>query len=100
MNKTLAVIKTGGKQYLVREGEELQVEKLGKPAGTKVELPALLVWTGDKLYLDSGTVQAEILAEKKDRKIAIFKYKSKTRYRKTKGHRQKIVVIKIIKITA
>ncbi len=91
----IAVIETGGKQYLVAEGQKIQVEK--KPVFDKV----LLLVDGDKVeigrpYLNKK-ITAELLGEKRLDKVTTFKYHSKTRYRKKKGHRQELSVIKILK---
>ena len=90
----LAVIETGGKQYLVSEGQKIQVEK--NPVFDKV----LLLVDGDKVeigkpYLNKK-VAAELLGEKRLDKVTAFKYHSKTRYRKKKGHRQSVALAKIL----
>jgi len=92
----IAVIETGGKQYLVSEGQKIQVEK--NPVFDKV----LLLVDGDKIeigkpYLEGKKISAEPLEEKRLPKITIFKYHSKTRYRKKKGHRQQVNIVKILK---
>jgi len=99
----LAVIKTGGKQYIVREGDVLDVEKLPAEAGKKVELEAMLA--GDEKKVDIGTpvlegakVEAEVLAQKKAKKIRVFKMHSKKKYRRTRGHRQQMTRVKILSI--
>lgn len=90
----IAVIETGGKQYLVSEGQKIQVEK--NPVFDKV----LLIADGDnveigKPYLNKK-VTAELLGEKRLDKVITFKYHSKTRFRKKKGHRQAVALIKIL----
>lgn len=87
----IAVIETGGKQYLVAEGQKIQVEK--NPNFDKV----LLLAENDKIeigkpYLTGQKISAEILGEKRLPKITTFKYHSKTRYRKKKGHRQTMLL--------
>ena len=87
----IAVIETGGKQYLVAEGQKIQVEK--NPDFNKV----LLLADGDKVeigkpYLTGKKVTAELLGEKRLDKVTTFKYHSKTRYRKKKGHRQSMLL--------
>ena len=87
----IAVIETGGKQYLVSEGQKIQVEK--NPVFDKV----LLLADENKLevgkpYLAGKKVSAEILGEKGIKKIKNLKYHSKTRYRKKKGHRQTMLL--------
>ena len=100
----IAVIETGGKQYLVAEDQKIQVEKLPQKAGEKFNFDkVLLLVDGDKIeigkpYLESKKISAELLEEKRLPKITIFKYNSKTRYRKKKGHRQQVNIVKILKI--
>ena len=98
-----AVIKTGGKQYLVKPGQKLRVEKL--PEGPVIFKEVLL--TGDdenNLYvgtpfLKNASVEAERISDGKEKKVIVARYHSKTRYRKTKGHRQPFteVLIKTIR---
>lgn len=89
-----AVIQTGGKQYTVRPGDKLNVEKLGGEAGDSIELTdVLMVADGDNVQLGTPTVSgaavvAEIVEHGKGDKIVVFKYKPKIRYRKRTGHRQ------------
>ena len=85
----IAVIKTGGKQYKVKEGDEILVEKL---AGKTKTLEFIDLLNGKK-------VKASKKEEKKGPKVRIFKYKSKTGYKRTKGHRQNNSLIKIDKIS-
>ena len=88
-----AIIQTGGKQYQVREGETLLVEKLELNAGDTLELDVLLL-------ADEAKVKATVLAQTKGEKIEIIKYKPKVRYRRHNGHRQSYTQIKIEKIVA
>ena len=96
-----AVIKVGGKQYFVQENEEIFVEKLNASEGDVVNFDQVLmldVKLGSH-YLEGVTVQGEVVKNGKQRKIRIFKYKSKDRSnRKTQGHRQPYTKIKITKI--
>lgn len=100
----IAIIKTGGKQYKVKEGQLLKVEKLDNPAGSTVELDTLLVADTDGSKVEVGTpslgnkVSAEIMHEGKGKKVLVVKYKNKTHYKKTTGHRQLFTAIKIAKI--
>lgn len=102
---SFAVIETGGKQYLVRPEMELKIEKLPKPAkGREIKFDKILlisdgqsVKVGDP-YLKEATVTAELKKEGRYDKVLIFRYHSKTRYRKKKGHRQPYNEIKIKKI--
>jgi len=101
---TIAVIKTGGKQYKVAEGQELKVEKLAGDAGKKVNLETLLIADSDGEIKELGQpslgekVSAEILETGKGKKVSVIKFKSKTRYRRKVGHRQMFTKIKINKI--
>jgi large subunit ribosomal protein L21 len=101
-----AVIRTGGKQYTVREGETLDVELLPTPAGESVELSEVLM-LGEDGDITVGTpvvagakVVAEVLEHGKGDKIIVFKYKAKTRYRKKIGHRQRYTRLAIKQIVA
>jgi len=100
----IAVIETGGKQYLVSEGQKIQVEKLPQKSGDKFDFDkVLLLVENDKIeigkpYLEGKKIPAELLEEKRLPKITIFKYHSKTRYRRKKGHRQQVSMVKILKI--
>jgi large subunit ribosomal protein L21 len=95
-----AVIKTGGKQYKVTEGQIIEVEKLDSDGKSFVFEEVLLVVDGDKVELGMPTVSgmkvyADVIEEVKGDKIEVFKYKSKSRYRKHTGHRQKYTQLKI-----
>lgn len=101
-----AIIKTGGKQVKVSEGNVLSVEKLTGEAGTKVELNQVLMLNNDgKLTLGTpmvagASVTAEIVEQFKDKKVIIFKKKRRQNYRRKNGHRQNLTSIKITKINA
>lgn len=104
---TLAVIETGGKQYLVREGQELKVEKLPGDAGANVDFDALLISDEEGTNTRVGTptlsgvkVTAVVLDQGREDKVSVIKYKSKVRYRRNVGHRQPFTKIKIEKIAA
>ncbi|HIW67117.1 50S ribosomal protein L21 [Dietzia aerolata] len=95
-----AIVKTGGKQYKVAEGDHVKVEKIEGEAGTSVSLSPILVVDGASVTSDSDalakvTVSAEIVEQTKGPKIRIHKFKNKTRYHKRQGHRQKLTVVKI-----
>lgn len=96
-----AVIKTGGKQYLVEKDQVLEVELLG--TDKKIEFEALLVIDGDKVKVGTPVVEgvkvkAEVVAEVKGEKIQVLKFKAKKRIKKKTGHRQKYSQIKIASI--
>ncbi len=103
-----AVIKTGGKQYRVAEGDKLLVEKLEHPVGEEFSFDEILLVGNAKAenaqigkpLVAGAKVQARILDHGKGEKKIIFKFKNKTRYRRKKGHRQPFTKIEILKITA
>ena len=100
-----AIIRTGGKQYKVSEGDIIGVEKIEAEAGDKIEFDQVLMVAGDDVKVGSPVVEgakvsAEVLDQKKDKKIVIFKFKAKKNYRKKKGHRQPYTLVKIEKIDA
>lgn len=100
-----AVIETGGKQYKVSPGEKFKVERLKAEAGSNFVFDkVLLISDGDNLklgrpYVAGAKVEAKILSEGRERKKIVFKYHSKTRYRKKKGHRQHFTEAEITKIS-
>lgn len=98
----IAVILTGGKQYKVQEGDLLKVEKLEVEKGNKVKLETLLIADGANLELGQPSlgekVEAEVVATAKAKKVTVVKYKNKTRYKKTVGHRQWLTTLKVLKI--
>jgi large subunit ribosomal protein L21 len=99
-----AIVKTGGKQYKVAEGDVIEIEKLDGKPGTTVALPALLLVDGadvtaDAEALSKVSVAAEIVAATKGPKIVIHKFKNKTGYHKRQGHRQPLVQVKVTSIT-
>ncbi|MDR3259626.1 MAG: 50S ribosomal protein L21 [Fusobacteriaceae bacterium] len=101
-----AVIKTGGKQYKVAEGDVLKVEKLNAEVESTVELTDVLMIGGDGTLkigtpkIDGASVSAEILSQGKGPKVINFKYKPKKATRRKKGHRQFYTEIKIVAIKA
>jgi large subunit ribosomal protein L21 len=99
-----AVIKTGGKQYRVTEGQRLRVEKLPGNPGEKVTFNEVLLLGGDKLQigqpiLAGARVEAEILGQDRGPKIVIFKFRRRKNYRRKQGHRQPYTQLKITGIT-
>jgi large subunit ribosomal protein L21 len=92
-----AVIKTGGKQYRVEEGQTLLVEKLPGDVGAKVDLETLLV-AGDGDPAFEGTVAAEIVAHEKGPKLRVVKFKPKRGYKRRTGHRQGLTRIRVTSI--
>lgn len=102
---TFAVIKTGGKQYKVAEGDKLRIEKMDHKDG-QVEFDQVLLFAkGDEVSVGTPTVPgakvtAKVLQDGKADKKLVFRFKSKTRYKKKKGHRQPFTEIQIEKISA
>jgi large subunit ribosomal protein L21 len=100
-----AIVKTGGKQYKVAEGDVITVEKLDVAPGAEVALPAVLLVDGasvthDADQLAAAKITAEVVAQTKGPKIRIHKYKNKTGYHKRLGHRQKLTQLKVTGISA
>ncbi len=101
-----AVVKTGGKQYRVAKGDVVKVEKLDGDPGTRLDLnEVLLVNTGSDVlvgrpFIEGATVATEIVDQARDRKILVFKFRRRKRYRRKAGHRQAFTALKIIEITA
>ncbi len=100
-----AVIKSGGKQYKVKEGDEILVEKIEVEEGKVVNLDDVLFLNKDgEIITDSQKlrdvkVKGKVIAHLKGDKIIVFKYRPKKRYRKKKGHRQLLTKLLIEKIT-
>ena len=95
-----AIIETGGKQYSVEVGSEIFVEKLDGNEKDKVTFDKVLM-LGDVIghpYVEGAKVTGEIVKQGKQRKIRIFKYRQKTNYHKTQGHRQPYTKVKITKV--
>ena len=99
-----AVIKTGGKQYKVAEGDVLSVEKLEHESDKVVLEEVLLIVNGEVKVgtprVSGAKVEAKIIEDGKGKKKMVFRYKSKTRQHKKKGHRQPYTKIQITKISA
>ena len=100
----LAVIKTGGKQYLVSPGKKIKVEKLNKKDGTEVSFgEVLLVEKNKKVEIGDPQVKGakvtgKVISQGKRDKVIIFKYKPKKRYKIKKGHRQSFTEVEITAI--
>ena len=96
-----AVIRTGGKQYKVKVGDLIDVEKLGGDDGASLELETLLVVDDDGNVtsaagdLAKAKVTASVVDQRRGRKIRVFTYKNKTRQRRTLGHRQSLTRLKV-----
>ncbi|AEQ07116.1 50S ribosomal protein L21 [Corynebacterium pseudotuberculosis 258] len=95
-----AIVKTGGKQYKVAEGDFVKVEKIEGEPGSSVALTPVLLVDGANVTTKAAdlakvSVNAEIVEHTKGPKIKILNYKNKTGYKKRQGHRQKLTVIKV-----
>ncbi len=100
-----AVIKTGGKQYKVAEGDFLKVEKLDNAVGDTIEFSEVLMVGGEKTMIGApvvagAQVTARVALQGRDKKILVFKSKRRKNSRKLNGHRQYHTVLKIEKISA
>ena len=99
-----AVIKTGGKQYRVEEGQTLLVERLSGDEGSKLELEPLLYADGDNSLFGASdlgkiTVEAKVVGHERGPKLRVFKFKPKRGYKRRTGHRQELTRIEVTKIS-
>lgn len=101
-----AVIATGGKQYRVNEGDILRIEKIAGDVGDAVSIDrVLMVAEGDSVTIgtpvvDNAVVKASIVEQAKAKKVLVFKYKRRKRFRRKQGHRQPFTAIKIENIAS
>ena len=99
-----AVVSTGGKQYKVEEGDVLRVEKIPGEVGATVSFDTVLMFSdGEKIsvgtpMLEGISVNGHIIEQDKVKKILVFKYKRRKRYRRKQGHRQAYTAVKIDRI--
>lgn len=100
-----AIIKTGGKQYKVSEGDVLEVERLNVNEG-RINFEEVLLYATEtdlkigKPFLNDVVVKATVLNEKRGKKVVVSKYKAKAKYRRSNGHRQHLSEIKIDEISS
>ncbi len=99
----LAVIKTGGKQYLIKEGDKLKIEKINAQEGDNFDFDKVLLVADKEVkigapMLEGAKVSAKVLKQGRSKKIVIFHYHSKTRYKKKAGHRQHFTKVEILEI--
>ncbi len=101
----IAVIKTGGKQYLVSPGKKIKVEKLDAEKGSKINFKEVLLFEDEKEnlilgtpYIEGVSVIGEVIEEGRGEKKTIFKYKPKKRYKVKRGHRQPYTEVEIKEI--
>jgi large subunit ribosomal protein L21 len=100
-----AVIKTGGKQYRVSEGDRLRVEKLPGEPGAQVTFDEVLMIGGEKVAIGTpvvkgAKVRAEIVTQGRDKKVIVFKFRRRKNYRRKNGHRQPFTELKITGVSA
>jgi large subunit ribosomal protein L21 len=97
-----AIVKTGGKQYRVEQGQTLLVERLPEPEGATVSLEPLLLRSDEAIFdaaaLAKVEVQATIVGHLRGKKLRVFKFKPKRGYRRRTGHRQELTRIEVTKI--
>ena len=99
-----AVLKTGGKQYKVAQNDVIIVEKLAAEAGTSIEIDEILMIDNDGVstvgapLIEGARVAADVLEQKRAKKITVFKKKRRQNYRRTIGHRQELTVLRITDI--
>ncbi|MDQ3741663.1 MAG: 50S ribosomal protein L21 [Actinomycetota bacterium] len=98
-----AIVKTGGKQYRVEEGQKLLVERLSASEGDTVDLEPILFRSGDTVFDAKGLgkvkVQARVLGHERGPKIRVFKFKPKRGYKRTTGHRQELTRLEVTSVT-
>ena len=100
-----AVIRTGGKQYRVAQGDKLRVEKLAGNVGDKVTLSEVLLVGGDAVKVGTplvagAQVEAKITAQDRGKKVIVFKFRRRKNYRRKNGHRQPFTALEITGINA
>ncbi|OPL12007.1 MAG: 50S ribosomal protein L21 [Firmicutes bacterium ML8_F2] len=99
-----AVIKTGGKQYLVSPGDKIKIEKIDDQKGKEITFDQVLLMDKNKTLkigeplVKSAKVKAKVIKQDRAEKVVVFKYKPKKRYQKKMGHRQPYTEVEILKI--
>lgn len=100
----IAIIKTGGKQYIVSSGQKIKIEKLDQDIDSEVIFNEVLLLENDKKleigtpFIKEAKVIGKVLNQDRAKKVIVFKYKPKKRYKVKKGHRQSFTEVEIIKI--
>jgi len=100
----LAIIKTGGKQYLIKPGDKIKIEKIVGKEGKEITFKEVLLLEKNRKveigtpFVKGAKVIGKILSQGKGKKIIVFKYKPKTRYKKKAGHRQFFTEVEVTKI--
>ena len=102
-----AIIETGGKQYKVKSGDVISVEKLNKEAGEAVAFENVLAMFGDggesafgAPFISGAAVAGTVVENGREKKVVVYRYKPKKHYHKKKGHRQPFTKVKIDSVTA
>jgi len=100
-----AIMQSGGLQFKVEEGEKLKIPKIEAKAGDKVIFDKVLLISREEKepligmpYLEDAKITAEVLSTGKEKKITVYKFKKRVKYRRKKGHRQEYTEVKIKKI--
>ena len=100
----LAIIESGSKQYLVKKGDKIQIEKIAGEIGDSIKLDKVLMLaegtevTLGKPFISGASVEAKVLKQARSKKVVVFKYKAKSKYRRKQGHRQNYTELEITKI--
>ena len=100
----LAIIESGSKQYLVKKGDKIQIEKIAGEIGESIKLEKVLMVadganvTVGKPFISGTSVDAKVLKQARSKKVIVFKYKAKSKYRRKQGHRQNYTELEITKI--
>jgi large subunit ribosomal protein L21 len=100
----LAIVETGGKQYIVNSGSKIQVEKLEGNVGDIIKLGNVLLSAKDtdlqigKPSIKDAVIEAKILKQSRSKKILVFKYKAKSKYRRKQGHRQYYTELEVLTV--
>lgn len=94
-----AVVKSGGKQYRVTEGDEIVVDRVKGDVGDSVELPVGFSVDDEGFDLGEKTARVEILEHLRGDKIHVYKYKPKKDYRKKTGHRQELTLVRVLEVS-
>jgi len=102
-----AIIRTGGKQYRVKPGDVVRVERLDGEIGANITLGDVLLVAGEdgsprvgSPLLDGVSVRATVVEQDRDAKVRVFKYKKRKHYRRTRGHRQSFTAVRIDAVQA
>ena len=100
-----AIIETGGKQIRVEVDSQVYIEKIDAEVGSEVTFDKVVMVGGEKTvfgtpYVEGATVVAKVMKQGKERKVLVFKYKSKANYRRLQGHRQPYTCVSISAINA